>query len=171
MENVRRVFILSEAQGRGLFLLWDLPKQWTGLNLRGRSPHRVSHVNLMCLLCNWIVLFVDHKVVRSLTLYSQVLKAKYYPTKNLWEGKFRNGNSWFWRGCTSSLWFINDKLGCVLGNGGNISVWENNWIPSDGGLRKIVSPISNRNLIVLELWDDKGEWRENLIKKLPFLIQ
>ena len=74
-------------------------------------------------------------------------------------------------GCTCSLRFVNDKLGWVLGNGGDILVWKNNWIPSDGGLRKIVSPISNRNLIVLELWDDKGEWRENLIKKLPFLIQ
>lgn len=143
----------------------DLQNQWTGLNLRGRSPHRVSHVNLMCLLCDWIVLFVDHEVVQSLTLYSQVLKAKYCPRKNLREDEFRNGNSWFWRGCTSCLRFINDKLGSVLGNAGNILVWKNNWIPSDGGLRKLVSPISNPNLKVLELWDDKGEWHDNLIKK------
>ena len=52
----------------------------------------------------------------------------------------------------------------MIGNRESVSSWKNNWIPSNGGLRKPMSPILNLGLNVKDLWDDNGEWDEYLIR-------
>lgn len=94
----------------------------------------------------------------------RILNAKYCPNIFLWEDKFRKVNSWFWKSFAKALEFVNDKVGWVNGKGECISVWNCNWIHSDGGLKKLMSCIPIPNLVVKDLLDNNGIWNEDIIR-------
>ena len=96
-------------------------------------------------------------------LCTNIIKAKYCPIKSLWEAKFKTGNSRFWRGFVHAVDFINDYIGWAIGDGTEISVWESRWIPCDHGLRKPLSPISNPDVKIKDLWNDSKTWNIPLI--------
>ena len=99
-------------------------------------------------------------------LCSRIIKAKYYPKSNLWKAKFRKDNSWIWKKFDEGINFINEKVGWILGNGKNVSVWKYNWFPFKQGLRKPFSSMANPNLTVKDLWNGERKWSETIIKSL-----
>ena len=86
---------------------------------------------------------------------SKLLKANYCPNRLLWETSRGKGDSWFWNGFVETLGFINENIGWLVGNGERIFVWQLNWIPCAQGLRKLFSSISNPNIVVKDLFDNK----------------
>ena len=61
------------------------------------------------------------------------------------------GNSWLWKGFVEGVNFINEKVGKIIGNGENISVWNCKWIPYKNRLRKPYSSMISLGLKVKDL--------------------
>lgn len=94
-----------------------------GLGIRDAKSNNLALLGKTC----WRHLRDDN------LLCSKILKAKYCPKSNLWEAKYRKGNSWFWRGFVEWVSFIYDRVGWIVGNGEKISVWDHSWIPCKKG--------------------------------------
>lgn len=73
-------------------------------------------------------------------------------------GKWKKGNSWFWRGFTNALNFINANLGWIIGKGDSVSIWNYNWIADINGFRKPFSTIINPDLCAKDLWNSNNKW-------------
>ena len=54
----------------------------------------------------------------------------------------------------------------MIGNGDKILLWNHNWIPCRGGLRKPFSNITNPNITVKDLWRGGWLWDVNKIKEV-----
>lgn len=85
-----------------------------GLGIRDAKSNNLALLGNTC----WCLLRDDN------LLCSKILEAKYCPKSNLWEAKYRKGNSWFWRGFVEGVSFIYDIVGWIIGNGEKISVWD-----------------------------------------------
>ena len=82
------------------------------------------------------------------------------------DAKFRKCNSWFWKGFILEVNLIHERVEWIVGNAGNISIWECNWIPCKQGLRKPFSSVVNPNLTVKDLWNGERKLNEAFIKNL-----
>jgi hypothetical protein len=73
------------------------------------------------------------------SLYARVLRAKYYPDGHLLNATLKSGSSFTWQSIPAGLDCF--KKGCIwrVGDGSQINIWEDNWIPSSHNL-KIMTP-------------------------------
>jgi ribonuclease HI len=101
------------------------------------------------------------------SLCARVLRAKYYPDGKLLDAKLKSGSSFTWQSVFAGLECF--KKGCIwrVGDGSQIKIWEDNWIPSSHNM-KIQTPRGN-NLItrVEELINPiTGVWDVQLIRSI-----
>lgn len=104
-----------------------------------------------------------HKYPTS--LLPQCLKSKYYPHTDIL--KFRLGHipSFVWNNIYHAQWVIT-KGGCwKIGNGHNISVWEDNWLPNQNGFKVLSQKPNSTNIShVNNLLEDHHEgWIQPLL--------
>ena len=101
------------------------------------------------------------------SLCARVLRAKYYPDGRLLDARLKSGSSFTWQSIFAGLECF--KKGCIwrVGDGSQIKIWEDNWIPSSHNM-KVLTPRGN-NLItkVEELINPiTGTWDAQLIRML-----
>jgi hypothetical protein len=93
-----------------------------------------------------------------------VLRAKYYPDGHLLNATLKSGSSFTWQSILVGLDCF--KKGCIwrVGDGSQINIWEDNWIPSSHNL-KIMTPRGTNILTrVSDLINPiDGSWDEDLI--------
>lgn len=72
---------------------------------------------------------------RPHTLVARSLKAKYFPNTSFLKAKCSNNVSYTWRSIHKASWIL--KKGCywLIGNGMHTKIWEDNWLPSQNGLK------------------------------------
>lgn len=82
------------------------------------------------------------------SLCAQLLQAKYYPDGNLFKAELKKGASFTWRIMMSGLKTLRRGAVWRPGNGANIKIWPDLWIPTTHG-RCVLTP---RGHCLLE-WD------------------
>ncbi|KAK4400750.1 putative mitochondrial protein [Sesamum angolense] len=91
------------------------------------------------------------------TLLSRVLKAKYFPTRDIFSISLGRRPSFTWRSVMAA-----HNLFCAgycwrVGSGERIRVWSYPWFPRSRSFRPITrAPVSDENLLVAELLDPVG---------------
>ena len=63
------------------------------------------------------------------SLVYRVLKAKYFPTCDFIHALIGNNPSYTWRSLISAQSLVNEGLQWRVGNGANINVWQDKWLP------------------------------------------
>ncbi|MCH89734.1 putative ribonuclease H protein [Trifolium medium] len=84
------------------------------------------------------------------SMLAKVLKARYFPHSDIFHAQMGPRPSYTWRSINHSKWVL-QKGGCwTVGNGMNVKVWEDNWIPSLNGWKKLWKlTIPPRNQVLL----------------------
>jgi ribonuclease HI len=100
-------------------------------------------------------------------LGAKVLRAKYYPDGCLLKATLKSGSSFTWQSILAGLECF--KKGCIwrVGDGSQINIWEDNWIPSSHNL-KIMTPRGTNILTsVADLINPiDGLWDEDIIQDI-----
>jgi hypothetical protein len=79
------------------------------------------------------------------SLCARVLGAKYFPNCDLLNAQMKKGSFFTWQSIWSGIQTFKSHIWCV-GNGSNINIWEDEWIPNYHS-RKIITPDLIRLLI------------------------
>ncbi|GAU36821.1 hypothetical protein TSUD_320580 [Trifolium subterraneum] len=72
-------------------------------------------------------------------LVAKVLKAKYFPKSHFLEAKMGNIISYTWRSILHASWILKKDCYWTIGNGEQVNIWEDNWLPLQNGY-KVWSP-------------------------------
>jgi hypothetical protein len=95
------------------------------------------------------------------------LRAKYYPDGDILHARLKKGASFTWQSIHAGIQTF--KKGCVwrVGNGANINIWSDPWIPSSTD-RKV---ISSRGEAVYTRVEDlinpvTEQWDEELLRSI-----
>ncbi|MCI08655.1 reverse transcriptase-like protein, partial [Trifolium medium] len=79
-------------------------------------------------------------ITQPTSMVSQTLKAKYYPKVKFLEAEVGNKNvSYTWRSIQKASWILKKWGLWNVGNGDNINIWKDNWLPRQQG-HKLWSP-------------------------------
>ena len=73
------------------------------------------------------------------SLVYRVLKARYFPQCDFIEATLGNSPSFVWRSIMSTQNLVREGVWWRVGNGSNIRIWEDKWLPSSSTY-KIASP-------------------------------
>jgi hypothetical protein len=93
------------------------------------------------------------------SLVARLMKAKYYSKTSILESKIGRRPSFVWRSIWSSCDLLKEGLAWRVGNGSNIRIWKDKWLPDPGRPRILSSPlILNPDATVSELVDDNSKW-------------
>jgi hypothetical protein len=63
------------------------------------------------------------------SLIAKVFKEKYYPLTDVLQAPIGCNPSYAWRSIQASLWVINKGSCWKIGDGSNINIWKDNWVP------------------------------------------
>lgn len=69
------------------------------------------------------------------SLVDKVLKAKYSPKQDYLKVKIGINTSYLWRSLAHSIGIIRKGSCWTIGNGQQVNIWEDNWIPSQCGFK------------------------------------
>lgn len=67
---------------------------------------------------------------RPNTLVATILKEKYFKDRNVMEAKTKHHSSFSWKSIIAAKDLINQGVRWCVGNGMNIKVWKDKWLPS-----------------------------------------
>jgi hypothetical protein len=96
-----------------------------------------------------------------------VLAAKYFPHGDVLKAKPKRDMSYTWRSILSGLQLLNKGIIWRVGNGANIHIWEDGWLPRDESRRPFTPRGSNLISHVHELIDPgTGGWDEDLVRDI-----
>jgi hypothetical protein len=101
------------------------------------------------------------------SLCARVLRAKYYPDGQLLNANLKSGSSFTWQSILAGLECF--KKGCIwrVGDGSQIDIWKDNWIPSSHNLKIMTPRGTNFITRVLDLIDPVNDkWDEDLIQDI-----
>ncbi|KAL5721062.1 hypothetical protein ACHQM5_013668 [Ranunculus cassubicifolius] len=73
-------------------------------------------------------------------LCSMLIKGKYFPTTKATKVKARAYGSWFWNGCHKGILTILNNAVWDVGDGKNIDLWTEPWIPFENHSLRIFGP-------------------------------
>ncbi|KAK1644352.1 hypothetical protein QYE76_062157 [Lolium multiflorum] len=124
---IRRYWWGAENEKRKThWLAWDImlrPKDYGGVGFRDM---RLFNQALLARQAWRLIQFPE-------TLCAQLLKAKYYPNGSIMDTVFTGNGSSTWHAIEYGLQLL--KKGAIwrVGNGANIRVWRDPWIPRDSG--------------------------------------
>ena len=101
-------------------------------------------------------------IVELDSLCAQVLRAKYYPNGDLLGVKEKSGISYSWRSLIRGLKALNNGLIWRVGDGTNINIWTDPWIPNKS-TRRLITPrgrtvltkVSDLISPITEAWDEE----------------
>lgn len=79
------------------------------------------------------------------SLCARILKAKYYPATFLLEARVKEGCSYTWRSIMQGVGVLKEGIVWRVGNGQNINIWSDPWLPRNF-TRRPITP-RGRNLI------------------------
>ena len=102
------------------------------------------------------------------SLVFQVFKAKYFPECDFVDASMGNNPSYIWRRLMVAQRVVKQGMRWQVGNGTNIRVWGDKWLPSSSS-HMVISPWVNvsPDFRVFELIDfNKSCWNSGLIEKL-----
>ncbi|KAL0361676.1 UNVERIFIED_CONTAM: putative mitochondrial protein [Sesamum radiatum] len=101
-------------------------------------------------------------------LLSRVLRARYFPSGNLFEASLGSRPSFTWRSVMAALFLF--RAGCRwrIGSGVHVRVWTDPWLPRPRSFRPITPPAPNlAHLLVSELIDPVSrDWKTELVERL-----
>ncbi|XP_022159057.1 uncharacterized protein LOC111025497 [Momordica charantia] len=98
------------------------------------------------------------------SLLAWVLKFKYFKNCDFIEASVGSRASFIWR---SLLWgcdLLRIGLRWRVGNGANIRIYEDNWIPRDGILSVQSRPSLPKDSLVRDPWTPSGQWDEDKLR-------
>ena len=99
------------------------------------------------------------------SLVYRVLKAKYFPTCDFINASIGNNPSYSWRSIISAQSLVLERLQWRVGNGANIRVWQDKWLPR-GSTYGVISPrlFLNIDKRVVDLIDSNTvKWKNEVI--------
>ena len=101
------------------------------------------------------------------SLCAQVLAAKYFPDGQLLNAKERTGMSFSWKSILKGIKVLREGVIWRVGNGQNINIWSDPWLPRSSTRRPIT--VRGRNDIITRLSElinpVTGWWDEGLINQ------
>ena len=104
------------------------------------------------------------------SLVARVLKARYFPTGNLLNAKLGSSPSYSWRSIHSSLEVIRRGTRWRVGNGKQIHIWEDRWLPTPSTYKVISPQIQNFEFpMVSSLIDPVSRWWKVEVLHATFL--
>jgi hypothetical protein len=145
-------------------------KSWNGL-CSPKGEGGMGFHNLKLFNSALLAKQVWRLIVFPNSLLGRILKAKYFPNYSIMDANIPPHSSFTWRSIASAREVI--KLGSSwrIGNGSQIRVWHDKWIPFSRS-HKILSPIQRLPLDarVSDLISPPSSWNETLLAKtfLPF---
>ncbi|KAL0297737.1 UNVERIFIED_CONTAM: hypothetical protein Sradi_6825800 [Sesamum radiatum] len=90
-------------------------------------------------------------------LLSRVLKAKYFPTRDIFSVTLGRRPSFTWRSVMAAHNLFCAGYCWTVGSGEHIRVWSYPWFPRSRSFRPITrAPVLDENLLVAELLDPVG---------------
>jgi len=69
------------------------------------------------------------------SLLAQCLKAKHYPHNDILQANLGDKPSYTWYSIFHAKWVIKKKGCWKIGNGNNVKVWDDNWLPEQNGFK------------------------------------
>jgi hypothetical protein len=107
-----------------------------------------------------------HLLVFPDSLCARVLKAKYYPLRNLLDTSFTSAASQTWRAIEHGLELLKQGIIWRVGDGESIRIWRDNWLPRHYGLKPIGSMRRCRLRRVSHLIDQSSNcWDEAAVRR------
>jgi hypothetical protein len=99
------------------------------------------------------------------SLCGRVLKAKYFPNTSMLEAQPMTGISYTWRSILKGINLLKEGLVWRIGNGEQVKMWSDPWIPRQGSRIPITPRHQNLLTRVQELIDPiTGDWDEVLVR-------
>ena len=99
------------------------------------------------------------------SLVYKVLKAKYFPTTDFIHASIGHNPSYTWRSLISAQSLIIEGMRWRVGNGENIKVWQDRWLPW-GSTYSVISPrmFLSGDTMVADLIDSStARWKNEVI--------
>ena len=97
------------------------------------------------------------------SLVARVLKARYFKHTGFMNAGLGSKLSFVWRSIVWGRQVVHKGARWRIGNGQNVLVYGNNWIPRPTTFKPISAPSMGTDTTVAELIDEKQQWREDLI--------
>jgi hypothetical protein len=99
------------------------------------------------------------------SLCARVLAAKYFPRGDVLKAKPKSNMSYTWHSILSGLNLLKKGIIWRVGDGANIHIWEDEWLPRDQSRRLFTPRGPNLLTRVNELLDPiNGTWDEELVR-------
>ncbi|KAK2435146.1 putative mitochondrial protein [Trifolium repens] len=106
------------------------------------------------------------------TLLSKVLKAKYFPKSDILHVKPSQNMSYTWNSILKASWILKKGGLWKIGNGENINIWHDNWLPEQPGHKiwSVASTVAPQKLVKDLILPISKNWNTSLVKHLflPF---
>ena len=105
---------------------------------------------------------------QSNSLFYQVFKSKYFPYTSFIQAQQGRNPSYVWRNILAAQPIIKHGMRWQVGNGENICIWKEKWIPNPSTYQ-VISPrtLLPEDATVNVLIDaDHGTWRSDLVREL-----
>ena len=99
------------------------------------------------------------------SLCAQVLNARYYPSGNLVDTVFSGNASSSWLAISHGLYLLKKGLIWRVGNGRNIRVWRDNWIPRPFSYKPVSQRGRCRIRFVASLLNGNGSWNLEVLQR------
>ena len=75
-----------------------------------------------------------HLFQHPISLWAQILKAKYFPDCTILEALKKKGSCWVWASILQGRDFLTKHGRWIVGNGESIKIWKDNGIPRDSSV-------------------------------------
>ncbi|KAG6650561.1 hypothetical protein CIPAW_06G052300 [Carya illinoinensis] len=102
------------------------------------------------------------------SLVSRVFKEKYFLNCDVMEAELKGSPSYIWRSIWSSMNLVKEGLVWRVGNGRDISIWKDKWLPRPVTYQVQTPPnILDPNCRVSDLINESSKsWKEDLVKTI-----
>jgi ribonuclease HI len=105
-------------------------------------------------------------------LLSKLYKAKYHPKDNFLNAKQSQSMSYTWRSILKASWVLKKGGLWTVGNGADINIWTDNWLPEQEGYKiwSIKKPNSSQVVVKDLILPISKSWNSRIIAQLfyPF---
>jgi hypothetical protein len=103
------------------------------------------------------------------SLCSRLLKSIYYPQGNFLDTVFKQDASPSWHGIEYGLELLKEGLIWRIGNGEDVNIWRDGWIPRDHNLKVCPGKSKSRVRKVSQLLlPGTNSWNEDLVRKVCY---
>ncbi|XP_057422210.1 uncharacterized protein LOC130716023 [Lotus japonicus] len=157
---IARFFWGGDASKKGLhWLNWGKlcrPKLEGGLGFRG-----FKSFNLALVAKNWWRIYSNPE-----SILARTYKAVYYPATSLMQARKGYRPSYAWSSIQKTSWMFDEGCCWRVGDGKNVRIWEDNWLPTGPPLsyRQDVAAEHNLRLVADLLLPSGRGWNKALIE-------